>query len=169
MISYREQYLRRYNQRKQREEYNKEKAIQYAIKKDHDDKEREAKLTKDKADALISRDEKIKQIKITLDELYRNKDRKGVEEFVKDPYHIFCNYILPKNDTSYTKWFLLSSISYLKDVIQGGVTYCNYKVFHKINELNVDISIYKWMAGTNQTICDIIDKKIPYEKMSFTI
>ena len=162
-MSRREQYIEYYTDRCLMAKQTIEKNKQDVILKEQSDKEREVKLLKEREDAIILRERNITNTKTTLDQLYKNKDRGGVGKFIKDPYQIFSTYILHMNKPC-IKWFLVSSISFLKDVIRGGVRFCNYDVFYKIYDVNINISMYKWMAGNNQTIQDIIDGKIQKAK-----
>ena len=163
-MSRREQYIEYYTDRCHRAEYVIKKNKQDVILKEQSDKEREIKLIKGKEDAIIVRENNMNEIRTTLEQLYKNNDRDGLKKFVKDPYQIFCSYILPTNNKPYTKWFIVSSVAFMKDIIRGGVLFCNYDVFYKIYELNINVSIFKCMAGNNQTICDIIDGKVQKAK-----
>lgn len=106
-----------------------------------------------------------------VQDLYKNKKRKGVRELVAKfhttHYELFRRFVIDTKDKQYIKWFLTSGPDVYKDVIHGVLLFHNYRILHElVSRHGIGLKAYLPMMRDDLTATDIVNGKVPYEKLS---
>lgn len=104
-----------------------------------------------------------------MDDLYKNKKRKGVRElvatFYTTHYELFRRFVIDTKDKTYIKWFLTSSPDVYKDVIKGVLQFHNYRILHELNTHKIGLTHMLHMMEGDLTATSIVKGTVPYEKL----
>lgn len=106
----------------------------------------------------------------SVDELYANKNRKGVRELVAkfhtDHYQIFERFVINSKDTKFIKWFFTSGPNVYREVVHGILLFHNYKMLHQLNTHKINIKMFLPMMTDDLTATSIVKGTVPFEKLT---